>query len=71
MSHGISLSESMCLKTQDERDRMKEISYVSAIEIYHVCFVCIRPNISNTLRVTSRYQCDSDKGCWTTVIEHS
>ena len=71
MSHGISLSKSMCLKIQDERDRMKEIPYASAIEIYHVCFVCIRPNISNALRVTSGYQRDPDKGCWVTVIVHS
>ena len=66
-THGIYLSKSMCPKTQDERQRMSQIPYASAIGSIMYAMLCTRPDVSYALSVTSRYQSDPGDGHWTAV----
>ncbi|KAK8533968.1 hypothetical protein V6N12_047370 [Hibiscus sabdariffa] len=56
MRHGISLSKEMCPSTPQERERMSQIPYVSAIESIMYAMICTRPDLSYALSMTSRYQ---------------
>ena len=67
ISHGITLSKSQCPNTEDERDRMSKIPYASAIGSIMYAILCIRPNISYALSITSRYQSDPCESHWTAV----
>ena len=58
----ITLSKSMCSKTQDERTHMSMIPYASAIGSIMYAMLCTRPDVSYALSVTSRYQSDPGKG---------
>ena len=67
MCHGISLSKTQCLTTQDERDRMSKIPYAYAIRSIMYAMLWTRPNVSYALSMTSRYQSDPDESHWTLV----
>ena len=54
--HGKHLSKSMCPKTQEERERMSKIPYVSAIGSIMYAMLCTRPGVSYALSVTIRFQ---------------
>ena len=66
MCHGISLSKTQCLTTQDERDCMSKIPYAYATRSMYA-MLWTRPNVSYALSMTSRYQSDSDESHWTVV----
>lgn len=67
MSHGISLSESQCPKTREQRDRMSGIPYASAIGSIMYAMLCTRPDVSFALSMTSRFQKDPGEDHWTAV----
>ena len=67
MVHGVSLSKSMCPKTQEERDHMSRIPYASATGSIMYAMLCTRPDVSYALSVTSRYQADPGEGHWVAV----
>src|SRR5436189_2101617 len=67
MSHGVSLSKAQCLSIQDEMDRMSKIPYASAIGSIMYAMLCIRPDVSYALSITSRYQSDPGESHWTAV----
>jgi hypothetical protein len=46
MSHGISLSESQCPRTREEREKMKMVPYSSAIGSIMYTILCTRPDMS-------------------------
>ena len=46
MTHGITLSKSMCPKTHDERTHMGMISYALAIGSIMYAMLCTRPDVS-------------------------
>ncbi|KAK8535474.1 hypothetical protein V6N12_056991 [Hibiscus sabdariffa] len=56
MRHGISLSKEMCPLTSQERERMSQVSYASAIGSIIYAMICTRPDLSYALSMTSRYQ---------------
>ncbi|KAK8708457.1 hypothetical protein V6N13_059497 [Hibiscus sabdariffa] len=56
MTHGISLSNEMCPSTSQERERMSQIPYASAIGSIMYAMICTRPDLSYALSMTSRYQ---------------
>ncbi|KAK9009189.1 hypothetical protein V6N11_035734 [Hibiscus sabdariffa] len=56
MRHGISLSKEMCPSTPQERERMSQILYASAIGSIMYAMICTRPDLSYALSMTSRYQ---------------
>ena len=55
MVSGITLSKSLCPKTQDERTCTSMIPYASDIGSIMYAMLCTRPDVSDALRVTSRY----------------
>ncbi|KAK8973763.1 hypothetical protein V6N11_061854 [Hibiscus sabdariffa] len=67
MRHGISLSKEMCPSTPQERERMSQIPYASAIGSIMYGMICTRPDLSYALSMTSRYQANPGEGHWTTV----
>ena len=62
MTHGVTLSKSMCPKTQDERTHMSMIPYASAIGLIMYPMLCTRPDVSYALSVMSRYQSNLGEG---------
>ncbi|KAK9043585.1 hypothetical protein V6N11_071921 [Hibiscus sabdariffa] len=62
MRHGISLSKEMCPSTPQERERMSQISYASAIGSIMYAMICTRPDLSYALSMTSRYQANPGEG---------
>ena len=62
MTHGITLSKSMCPKTQDERTHMNMIAYASTIISIMYAMLCTKLDISYDLRVMSKYQLDPGEG---------
>ncbi|KAL4364269.1 hypothetical protein GQ457_04G017460 [Hibiscus cannabinus] len=67
MKHGISLSKEMCPSTPQERERMSQIPYASAIGSIMYDMICTRLDMSYALSMTSRYQANLGEGHWTTV----
>jgi hypothetical protein len=67
MSHGLSLSESQCPRTREQRDRMSGIPYASAIGSIMYAMLCTRPDVSYALSMTSRFQKDPGEDHWTAV----
>ena len=67
MLHGISLSKSQSPKTNDERKRMNDIPFASAIGSIMYAMLCTRPDVSCALSMTSRYQSDPGKPHWIAV----
>ncbi|KAK8586239.1 hypothetical protein V6N13_130760 [Hibiscus sabdariffa] len=67
MRHGISLSKEMCPSMPQERERMSQIPYASAIGSIMYAMICTRPDLSYALSMTSRYQANPGEGHWTAV----
>ncbi|KAK8635004.1 hypothetical protein V6N13_022882 [Hibiscus sabdariffa] len=67
MRHGISLLKEMCPSTPQERERMSQIPYASAIGSIMYTMICTRPDLSYALSMTSRYQANPGEGHWTAV----
>ncbi|KAK9003912.1 hypothetical protein V6N11_018806 [Hibiscus sabdariffa] len=67
MRHGISLSKEMCPSTPQERERMSQIPYASAIGSIMYAMICTQPGLSYALSMTSRYQANPGEGHWTVV----
>ncbi|KAK8544918.1 hypothetical protein V6N13_123226 [Hibiscus sabdariffa] len=67
MRHGISLSKQMCPSTPQERERMSQIPYASAIRSIMYAMICTRPDLSYALSMTSRYQANPGEGHWIAV----
>ncbi|KAK9008928.1 hypothetical protein V6N11_080404 [Hibiscus sabdariffa] len=67
MRHGISHSKEMCPSTPQERERMSQIPYASAIGSIMYAMICTRPDLSYALSMTSIYQANPGEGHWTAV----
>ncbi|KAK8563084.1 hypothetical protein V6N12_011141 [Hibiscus sabdariffa] len=67
MRHGISLLKEMCPSTPQERERMSQIPYASAIGSIMYAMICTRPDLSYALSMSSRYQANPGEGHWTAV----
>jgi hypothetical protein len=53
------LSKAQCPATSKDRETMSNVPYASAIGSIMYAMLCIRPDVSNALSLTSRYQSDS------------
>ena len=69
--HGITLSKSMCPKTQDERTSISMIPYASAIGSIMYAMICTRPDVSYALSVMRRYHSNPGEGYWVARISLS
>ncbi|KAK9036766.1 hypothetical protein V6N11_021694 [Hibiscus sabdariffa] len=67
MRHGISLPKEMCPSTPQEKERMSQIPYASAIGSIMYAMICTRPDLSYALSMTSLYQANPGKGHSTAV----
>ncbi|KAK8555198.1 hypothetical protein V6N12_009351 [Hibiscus sabdariffa] len=70
MTHGISLSKEMCPSTSQERERMSQITYASAIGSIMYAMICTRPDLSYVLSMTSQYQANPGEGHWVAVKKY-
>ena len=52
----------MCPSTPQERERMSQIPYASAIRSIMYAMICTRPDLSYALSMTSRYQANLGEG---------
>ena len=62
ITHGVTLSKSLCPWTQDERTHMSLIPYASVVGSIMYYMICTRPNVLFAPNVTSRYQSDPSEG---------
>ena len=67
MRHGLHLTKSMASKMDEERRRMSNIPYASAIESIMYAILCKRPDVVYALSVTSRFQSDPGESHWSVV----
>ena len=67
MLQGKTLSKTQCPATTEEREKMSNIPYASAIGSIMYAMICTRPDVSNALSLTSRYQSDPGMEHWTAV----
>ncbi|KAK8680799.1 hypothetical protein V6N13_109737 [Hibiscus sabdariffa] len=67
MTHGISLSKEMCPSTSQERERMSQIPYASAIGSIMYAMICTCPDLSYALSMTSQYLANPGEGHWVAV----
>jgi hypothetical protein len=58
ISHDITLSKNQCPSTPDEQERMRAITYASAIGSIMCTMLCTRLDVSYALTTMSRYQLD-------------
>ncbi|KAJ9553892.1 hypothetical protein OSB04_017937 [Centaurea solstitialis] len=67
MQHGIVLSKTQCPESSQDKDRMKLISYASAIGSIMYVMLCTRPDVAYSVSVTSRYQQNPGEAHWVAV----
>nr|GEV88600.1 hypothetical protein [Tanacetum cinerariifolium] len=65
--HGIKICNDLCLKTNEDPDRMSQVLYASAIGSIMYAMTYIRPNVFFALSMVSQHQHNPGKGHWTTV----
>ena len=68
VSYGICLSKKMCPKILEERKRMNEISYASAVGSIMYAMLCTKPDVAYALGIASRFQADPRKDHWKQMI---
>ncbi|GJX39878.1 retrotransposon protein, putative, ty1-copia subclass [Tanacetum coccineum] len=54
LHHGIKISKDLCLKTDDELDKMSRVPYASAIGSIMYAMTCTRPDVSFSLSMASK-----------------
>ncbi|KAK8597033.1 hypothetical protein V6N13_001660 [Hibiscus sabdariffa] len=67
MRHGISLTKEICPSLPQERERISQNPYASAIGSIMYAMICTRPDLSYALSMTSRYQANPGEGHWIAV----
>ncbi|GJS65218.1 zinc finger, CCHC-type containing protein [Tanacetum coccineum] len=56
LHHGIKISKDLCLKSDEELDRMSRVPYASAVGSIMYAMTCTRPDVSFSLSMVSRHQ---------------
>ena len=64
VSYGIRLSKKICPKTPEEKKRMNEIPYASAVGSIMYAMLCTKPDAAYALGIASRFQVDPRKDHW-------
>ncbi|GJR24525.1 hypothetical protein Tco_0973052 [Tanacetum coccineum] len=67
LHHGIKISKDLCLKTDEEMDRMSRVPYASAVGLIMYAITCTRSDVSFALGMVSQHQQNSSEGHWTAV----
>ena len=64
---GVKLSQTQCPTTAEDRDKMKVISYASAIGSIMYAMLCTRPDVCLAISLAERYQSNPGVDHWTAV----
>ena len=64
---GVKLSQTQCPTTAEDREKMKEVPYASAIGSIMYAMLCTRSDICYLVGMVSRYQSNHGRDHWTAV----
>ena len=64
---GVKLSKTQCPTTAEDREKMKDVPYASAIGSIMYAMLCTRPDVCLAISVAGRYQSKPGVDHWTTV----
>ena len=67
MLQGVKLSQTHCLTTVEDREKMKGIPYASAIGSIMYAMMCTRPDVCLAISLARRYQSNPGVDHWTMV----
>nr|GEZ33729.1 retrotransposon protein, putative, Ty1-copia subclass [Tanacetum cinerariifolium] len=62
LHHGIKINKDLCLKTDEELDKISRVLYALAIGSTMYAMACTRPDVSFALSMVSRHQENPSKG---------
>ena len=64
---GVKLSKNQCPTTAEDREKMKDVPYASAIGSIMYAMLCTRPDVSLAISLAGRYQSNPGEDHWTAV----
>ena len=64
---GMKLSKTQCPTTAEDREKIKAISYASAIGSIMYAMLCTRPDVCLAISIAGRYQSNPGVGHWIAV----
>jgi len=64
---GLTLSLDQCPKTDQEKEKMKDVPYASAVGSLRYAMLCTRPDICFAVGLVSRYQSNRGPTHWQAV----
>ena len=64
---GVKLSQAQCPTNAEDREKMKDVPYASAIGSIMYEMLCTRPDMCLAISLAGRYQSNPGVGHWTTV----
>ena len=67
---GVRLSKTQCPTTAEDREKMKDVPYASAIGSIMYAMLCTRPDICLAISLAGRYQSKSKSGSLDSGQEH-
>ena len=67
MLQGVMLSKTQCLTTAEDREKMKDVTYASAIGSIMYAMLCTRPDVCLAISLAGRYQSNPRVDHWTAV----
>ncbi|GKF87862.1 hypothetical protein Tco_0258739 [Tanacetum coccineum] len=67
LHYGIKISKDLCLKTNDELDKISRVPYALSIGLIMYAMICTRPDVSFALSMVSRHQQNPGEGHWTAL----
>ena len=67
MLQGVKLSQTQCPTTAEDREKMKDVPYASAIGSIMYAMLCTRPDVCLAISLAGRYQSNPRVDHWTTV----
>ena len=67
MLQGVKLSKTQSPTTAEDREKMKDVPYASAIGSITYAMMCTRPDVCLAISLAGRYQSNPGVDHWTTV----
>ena len=64
---GVNLSQTQCPTTAEDREKMKDVPYASAIGSIMYAMLCTRPDVCLAISLAGRYQSNPGVDHWTAV----
>ena len=64
---GVKLSQTQCPTTAEDREKMKDVPYASAIGSIMYAMLCTRPAVNLAVSLVARYQSNPGVDHWTVV----